>query len=88
MRESILKLLDVPVLPGKCKPERVDYQLRKPHDLQSGPHQGTGCYVVDEEGSVVWQEDTLPVDLGVRALTLQYILHQCPNSGQTNRRQD
>ena len=54
MRESILKLLDVPVLPGKCKPERVDDQLRKPHDLQSGPHQGTGCYVVDEEGPVVW----------------------------------
>ena len=88
MRESIIKQLDFLTLPGKSKSERVDDQLREPHDLQSGPYQGTGRHVVDEEGPVVWQEDTLPVDLRVRTLTLQNIFHQSPDSGQTNGRQD
>ena len=46
---------------GAAQSQGVHEELRKPHDLQAGPHQRASCHVVNEEGSVVWQEDALPV---------------------------
>ena len=48
--------------PGGAELEEVPEELREPHQLQAGPDHGGGDHVIDEEGSAVREEDTVPVE--------------------------
>ena len=66
---------------GTAQPEGVHEELGEPHDLQAGPDEGAGGDVVDEECSIVREEDALPVD-GVLVpvvvlVLLDHLLEKC-----------
>ena len=70
----------------RAEPDRVHEELGEPDDLKPGPDEGAGGHVVDEEGAVVRQEDTLPVDApaapGVGGVGLgNDALHEGPDRG-------
>lgn len=49
-------------LPGEPKSQDVHEEFRETNQLQGGADEGRGDDVVDEEGTVVWQKDTLPAE--------------------------
>ena len=78
--------------PGWAESHRVHEQLREPHNLQTSPNQSAGGHIVDEECSVVREEDALPVDdvcvCSIHCLLLDELLHQSSHCRLTQGGQD